>query len=46
MQWYFIEMDSENMYTKNFDNEETVNMEFEGFIMYLQLMNLFMEKRG
>lgn len=35
MQWYFKEIDSENTYAENIENEEVVNLEFEGFISFL-----------
>jgi hypothetical protein len=35
MQWYFSEMNFENIYAINVENEEIVNLELEGFIEYL-----------
>ena len=40
VQWYFKEIDSENMYAENVKNEDIVNPWLEGFIVYLYLMNL------
>jgi hypothetical protein len=35
LKYLFREIDSENMYAKNFKNEEIVNMELEGLMGYL-----------
>jgi hypothetical protein len=35
VQWYFREIDSENIYAKNVKNEEIMNFWHEGFIVYL-----------
>jgi len=42
MQWYFIGIHSENMYIENVKNKEIVNLEFEVFMVYLYLINLFL----
>jgi len=39
IQWYFRETVSKNMYTKKVENEKIVNLELDGFIEYLKLMN-------
>jgi hypothetical protein len=35
VQIYFRDIDSENMYAKNIENEEIVNLKLEGFMRYL-----------
>jgi hypothetical protein len=32
MQWYFREINSKNIYAKNTENEEIMNLKLEGFI--------------
>jgi hypothetical protein len=34
-QWYFKEIDSENMCAKNINNEKITNLDPEGFMRYL-----------
>ena len=35
IQWYFREIDYENMYAKNIENEVIMNLKFKGFMRYL-----------
>jgi hypothetical protein len=35
LKYLFREIDSENMYAKNVKNEDIVNMELEGLVVYL-----------
>jgi hypothetical protein len=35
LKYLFKEIDSENMYAKNVKNEDIVNMELEGLVVYL-----------
>ena len=35
IEWYFKEIDFKNMYANNIKNKEIVNLELEGFMVYL-----------
>ena len=35
VRWYFRDIDSENIYAKNIENKEIVNLWLEGFMVYL-----------
>jgi len=40
VQWYFQEICYKNIYAKNIENEEILNVEFGEFIWYLLSMSL------
>ena len=42
VQWYFREIDSENIYAENINNEKIMNLWLVRFIAYLQLINCFL----